>query len=249
MNGNTNGIVPTVDLATNSFPYPMYGGYGNNGFLGGEGIWALILIALLFGNGNWGGNFGGNNVATTDFVSSQFTQNSLQDLATQMSTGFANTNSNISNGFASAATNTCNLRADVLTGNMGIQNSILDSKYANALSAGQTQRDVLVQTTQLENQLSNVALSNQAHIDSCCCDIKSLIREDGEKTRSLITQNTIQDLRDKLTNANNQLSDQAVISAVRPYPVPSYLVSSPYSSIYNGFGGFYGNGFFGNTVI
>ena len=48
---NSTGIVPTLPL-----------NYGNNdGFFGGDGIWALILLALLFGNGGWGfgGGFGG----------------------------------------------------------------------------------------------------------------------------------------------------------------------------------------------
>jgi hypothetical protein len=58
MNGNS-GITPTVELATTNgaYPYPvMYGngGYGNNGFLGGEGIWAILLFAMIFGNGGWG---------------------------------------------------------------------------------------------------------------------------------------------------------------------------------------------------
>ena len=71
MNGG-NGITPTVELATTNgnngfYPYPvMYGnngGFGNGGFLGGDGIWAILLFALLFGNGNWGngGFLGGNN--------------------------------------------------------------------------------------------------------------------------------------------------------------------------------------------
>lgn len=250
MNGS-NAIQPTVELATtngNGFGYPvmpmMYGGYGNNGFFGGDGIWALLILAVLFGNNGFGfgGNNGWNNVATTDYISSEFTQRDVNNGTQSVLTA-------LSNGFADQATNTCNLRSDVLTGNMSLQNAILDSKYATALGNSNTQRDILVQTTQLENQLSNVALTNQAHIDACCCDIKSLIREDGEQTRALITQNTIQDLRDKLATANNQLSDQNVINAVRPYPIPSYLVSSPYSSIYNGFYGAYGNGFFGNTIV
>ena len=64
MNGNSTGIVPTIDLATNNgaYPYPVYpmmGAYGNNGFGGfGDGWFVLILLALLFGNGGWGG-FGG----------------------------------------------------------------------------------------------------------------------------------------------------------------------------------------------
>lgn len=41
MNGS-NGIVPTVDLATNGAYYG--GGFGNA--FGGDGIWALVLLAL-----------------------------------------------------------------------------------------------------------------------------------------------------------------------------------------------------------
>lgn len=258
MNGN-QGIVPTVDLATNNtypYAYPMMGGYGfgGNGFFGGDGIWAIVLIALLFGNGgfgNWGNN-GYNNVATTDFVSSQFTQNSLQDLSTQICSGFASTNSNISNGFADAATNLCNVRSDILTGNMGLQNAILDSKYASAIGDSNTQRDILIQTTQLENQLSNVALSNQAHVDSCCCEIKQAIREDGEQTRALITQNTIQDLRDRLTAAQDVISDReqtaTLLSRLQPTPIPSYIVSSPYQSLFGNNGCGCGN-YYGTNVI
>lgn len=249
MNGS---IQPTVELATNngSYPYPVMPyayGNGNSGFFGGDGIWALVLLALLF-NGNNGFGFGGgngwNNVATTDYISSEFTQRDINN-------GFQNQSNLISNGFSDNATNICNLRSDVLTGNMGLQNSILDSKYASAMGDANTQRDILLQTTQLENQLSQVALTNQAHIDNCCCAIKSLIREDGDKTRALITSNTIQDLRDKLATANNQLSDQNVINAVLPRSVPAYITASPYQSIFNpyNYGGFYGNGFYGNTII
>lgn len=252
MNGS-NGIVPTVDLATNNtYPYPvMYGNSGfGNGFFGGDGIWALVLLALLFGGNNgWGGfgNNGYNNLATTDYISSEFTQRDINS-------GFQNTNNLISSGFSDNATNICNLRSDVLTGNMGLQNSILDSKYASAIGDSNTQRDILLQTTQLENQLSTVALSNQAHIDSCCCDIKSLIREDGDKTRALITENTIQDLRDRLTAAKDVISDQRtesnIINSLRPYPIPAYLTGSPYVGYGFGFNnGFYGNGFYGNTII
>ena len=166
MNGQ-NGIVPTIDLATNNqYPYPvMYGnGYGNNGIFGGDGIWAIVLLALLFNNGGWGGfggNNGWNNVATTDFVSSEFTQRDINQLSNTTTTGFGNLstqlcnccsdiNSNISNGFYNTATNLCNLRSDILMGN------------AN------TQRDILLQTTQLENQLGMTSLQGLARLDSCC---------------------------------------------------------------------------------
>lgn len=255
MNGS-NGIVPTVDLATNN-TYPYMGGGFGNGFFGGDGIWALVLLALLFGGNNgWGGfgNGGFNNIATTDYISSEFTQRDVNN-------GFQNTNNLISSGFADAATNTCNLRSDVLTGNMGIINAIQDAKFASAIGDNNTQRDVLMQTTQLENQLSQVALSNQAHIDNCCCELKALnlessqrvidtVRNEANDIKSLITSNTIQDLRDKLSNAETVISNNAVINTLAPRSIPAYLTSSPYQSIYSPYyGGFYGNGFYGNTII
>ena len=252
MNGN-NGIVPTIDLATNNNPYPyMNNGFGN-GFFGGDGIWAIVLLALLF-NGGWGG-FGGNNqVATTDFISSEFTQRDISQLSNTTTNGFGNLstqlcnccsdiNSNIANGFYNTANNICNLRSDVL-----------ENRYASALGFANTQRDILMQTTQLENQLGMTSLQGLARLDSCCCDIKSAIKEDGEKTRALITQNTIQDLRDRLTQAKDIISDReqtdTILSRLQPTPTPSYLVSSPYQSLLNtslnsgcGCGNFYGNNF------
>lgn len=258
MNGN-NGIVPTVDLATNNnngFAYPMIPayGYGNNGgFFGGDGIWAIVLLALLFNNGGFGfgGNWGGNNLATTDFVSSEFTQRDISQLANTVTSQYGNLstqlcnccsdiNGNIANGFYNTSNAICNLKGDVL-----------ENRYASALGFSNTQRDILMQTTQLENQLGMTSLQGLARLDSCCCDIKNAIREDGEQTRALITQNTIQDLRDKLASAKDIISDReqtdTLLARLQPTPIPSYLVSSPYQSLLNptlgngcGCGNFYG---------
>lgn len=255
MNGN-NGIVPTVDLATNNtYPYPvMYGnGFGNSGFFGGDGIWALVLLALLFnGNNGWGGfggNNGFNNIATTDYISSEFTQRDVNN-------GFMNLSTQVSNGFSDNATNICNLRSDVLTGNMGLQNSIMDSKYSSLVNAKDIQRDVLMQTTQLENQASINALNNSSQLANCCCELKAQGLENTQRILDAMNQNTIADLREKLNEAQTEISNRniesSIISSVRPYPIPSYIVSSPYQSIYNPFGfnaGFYGNGFYGNTIV
>lgn len=71
-------------------------------------------------------------------------------------------------------------------------------------------------------------------------DIISAIRSEGEATRQLITQGTIQDLRDRLEDrdrqlmtANFQLSQQAqsanLVRELRPCPVPAYPSCSPYA--------------------
>lgn len=275
MNGS-NGIVPTVDLATNNtYPYPVYanGGFGgNSGFFGGDGIWALVLLALLFGNNGWGGfggnnGWGGNNLATTDFVSSEFTQRDISQLSNTTTNGFGNLstqlcnccsdiNGNLANGFYNTANNICNLRSDILTGNMALQNSITDSKYSDLINAKDTQRDILLQTTQLENQAGINALNMQSKLDECCCQLRSEGLANTQKILDTLNNNTIADLREKLNEAQTEISNRniesSIISNVRPYPVPSYIVSSPYQSIYNPYGwnnGFYGNGFFGNTIV
>lgn len=50
---------------------------------------------------------------------------------------------------------------------------------------------------------SAIADSNYRMAD-CCCQIKQAIASDGEATRALITQNTIQELRDSLQDAKNE---------------------------------------------
>lgn len=255
MNGNS-GIVPTVDLATNNnngYMYPMFGGYGNGFGFGGDGIWIIVLLALLFGNGNWGGfgNNGWNNVVTTDYVSSEFTQRDInsgfQNTNNLISNGFQNLGNTVTNGFSDNATNICNLRSEVL-----------ENRYANQLAECNTQRDILQQTNELNTNLLTTQLNAQAQLDKCCCDLRAEGIENTQRILDAISSNTIADLREKLNEAQTEISNRniesSIINSVRPYPTPAWLVSSPYQSLYNGFGfgfnnGFYGNGFFGNTIV
>jgi len=226
MNGNS-GIVPTLPIGN------------NGGFFGGDNaIWAIVLLALLF-NGNNGFGFGGNgwnNVATTDYVSSEFTQRDVTSGTQSVLTA-------LSNGFSDASTNLCNVRSDILTGNMGIQNAILSS-------SNNTQRDILTQTNELNTNLLTTALQAQAKMDDCCCSLKAQGIENTQKILDVLSQNTIDDLRSQVNDLKNTITatgiGTSIVNQIRPYPVPSYLVSSPYQSLYNGF---YGSNWYGNTII
>lgn len=253
MNGSS--IQPTVELATtnggNGYPYPVmpYGsGFGSGFGFGGDGIWAIVLIALLFGNNGFGG-FGGNgwnNVATTDYISSEFTQRDVNNGTQSILTA-------LSNGFSDQATNTCNLRSDVLTGNMGIINAVQDSKYSDLINAKDTQRDILLQTTQLENQAGMNALQLQGKLDECCCNLRAQGIENTQKILDVLNQNTIDGLRSEVNDLKNTITANgigtSIVNQVRPYPIPAYPVSSPYTGLYGFNGGFYGNGFYGNTIV
>lgn len=69
------------------------------------------------------------------------------------------------------------------------------------------------------------------------CDITNAIHAEGEATRALINQNTMQELRDQLQAAQLQLGNlsqtNTLISALRPFPQPAYITCSPYTSASN----------------
>lgn len=66
------------------------------------------------------------------------------------------------------------------------------------------------------------------------CDIVNAIHAEGEATRGLITQNTIQELRDNLQAAQLQLGNysqtQTLINELRPCAKPAYITCSPYET-------------------
>lgn len=221
-------------------------GYDYDGFGGGAG-WFWIIIVLFAFMGNGFGN--GNNLATTDFVSSQFTQRDIADVNTNVNNGFQNTNNAISAGFGRTNDNICDLKTTVLTGDMGLANEVLENRYANQLSECQTQRDILTQTNELNTNLLTTALQAQSNMDNCCCDLKAQGIENTQKILDALNQNTIDNLRSEVNDLKNTITangiGSTIINSVRPYPIPSYTVSSPYV----GLTGFYGSNWYGNTIV
>ena len=113
----------------------------------------------------------------------------------------------------------------------GLENGLCDGFYA--------------QNTNLLNGFSGIS----REIASCCCetnrnidgvrydaqkntcDIITAVHEEGEKTRSLIKENEIQVLRDKVAElqlAQSQCAQNAYLTnTIRPYPVPAYPACRP----------------------
>ena len=142
--------------------------------------------------------------------------------------GAAATQQDVANGFSFN---------NLDNGIRGLKRGLCDVGYAN-----------LQQTNQLSAQLAQVGFQNQ---QCCCetnrnidavrfenakntCDITTAIHNEGEQTRALITANVMQELRDKNTAYQLQLSNQAqtanLISQLRPFSTPAYITCSPYQS-------------------
>ena len=152
-----NGIQPTVELATNNgtYPYPVVygnnGGFGNGGFFGGDGIWAIVLLALLFNNGGWGG-FGGNG--NNDFA---WLSNGQKDIMTNTNNGFdtlhlSNQLEGNRDAINSLSNQLCNCCADM--------NQTVSNGFFNA--------EISANNRQMANMNTAFDLSRQ--FADCCCE-------------------------------------------------------------------------------
>ena len=129
----------------------------NGGFFGNEGLWAVIILAILFGVGRngLGGNGGGDGMSVLPYV---------------MNGGFnasgADTRAAISDGFA---------QNNLARGIQGIQQGLCDSTYAlnNAITGGFAQNNIalLQGFNGVQSQLCTLASQNQ----QCCCETQRAI--------------------------------------------------------------------------
>ena len=208
----------------------------NNDLMGGAGFWWVIVFLIVAGMFNGNGFGFGNNVANDSLLNEEFIKRDI-----------FNTNQNVSNtacqtqrdildtkyGLGSEIqTNRYNLGTEIMQNRFNCsqnacttQKEVLQNRYDNAIGQANLQKDILLGNKDIQAQMAQ-----------CCCDLKTAMHAEGEATRALITENTIQDLRDRLAVANSAITSQSiandVIGAVRPYPQPAYITCSPYQSAY-----------------
>lgn len=213
MNGNS-GITPTVELATTNgaYPYPvMYGngGFGNNGFLGGDGIWAILLFALLFGNGGWGnGGFGfGGNSFDNGYA---WLSNGQKEIMNNTNNGFdtlhlSNQIEGVRDGVYGLSNQLCNSTADVVS---AVNNGFSNAEIAN------NSRQIANMQQAFNSQIATLQGFNNlgSRFDDCCCEnrlancqTQNIIQNEGNATRFADANNT----RDIITNATS--NTQAIL--------------------------------------
>lgn len=177
---------------------PYISGGNNGGMWGGDGIWAILLLALLgFGGRGYGYGSGSGaealgyelgKVATTNDVASGFNNSALlgnqNEIKLAMTQGFAGLNTVIGQGFA------------------GITHQIGDCCCATQRLIERSTSDLLV------NQNANT----QRIIDYLT----------GEKIESLRAENVA--LKGRLSN-NEQSA--YIINALSPQARPAYIVPNP----------------------
>lgn len=201
-----NGIQPTVELATNNgnaYPYPVYPMYnngfgGSNGFLGGDGIWAILLFALLFGNGGWGnGGFGfGGNSFDNGYA---WLSNGQKEIMSNTNNGFdtlhlSNQLEGTRDGIYSLSNQLCNV------GNT-ITSAINTSAYNAEIAANNRAMNQMQDTFALSRQFADCCCENRLGI----ANLNSTILSENCADRYASAQNT----RDIIENANR--NNQAIL--------------------------------------
>ncbi len=202
-------------------------------FGGGNGTWVWVFF-LFFLLAWGGGGFGfGNNAAAQgaltraelyDGLNYNQLENAVRGIQNGLCDGFYAQNTTMLQGMNGIQSQLCQ-------GFNGVNSNIAESRFAAQQCCCETNRNI--DAVRYENARNT-------------CDIVNAIKADGDATRALMTQNTIQELRDNLQAAQLQLGNlsqtQTIINAVRPFPTPSYITCSPYTAA-NGYGAYgCGNG-------
>lgn len=212
MNGS---IQPTVELATTNgaTAYPVFygnnGGFGNGGFLGSEGIWAILLFAMIFGNGGWGnGGFGfGGNGFDNGYA---WLSNGQKEIMNNTNNGFdtlhlSNQIEGVRDGVYGISNQLCNSTADVVS---AVNNGFSNAEIAN------NSRQIANMQQAFNSQIATLQGFNglQKSLDTCCCEnrlatcqTQNIVQNEANATRFADANNT----RDIITNATS--NTQAIL--------------------------------------
>lgn len=237
---------------------------GNNrddGFLGGDGIWAIIVFAMIFGWGGFGNGWGnGGNGGATPFAAGALTQADLQrGFDTQAIVGKLDGITNgICDGFYAANNN-------MLTGFNGINTNIMQTGYGIQQAINADTIANMQNTNALQSQLANCCCETREAIqgvnynmaqNTCALqntmntNTRDIIDSQNSGTRAILDylcQEKIsylqaenndlrraasQDRQSALLTTAMSAQTQQIINSVNPQAVPAYVVPNPNAYAY-----------------
>ncbi|MBQ3330789.1 MAG: hypothetical protein IJG87_06385 [Ruminococcus sp.] len=202
---------------------PAYGGGYNNGFMGGDGWW-IILLLLAF-NGGWGmGGFGGgmwgmeglypwlnNSQNINDGFRDQMLQTSVSGISDRITAGFGDVQNALCSGFAGVNANITNAQMANMQSIFGVQSALQNCCCENRAGIAD-----LKYTVATENCADRAALSD---------GIRDLLAATQAQTQTILTQlcndkieqknDTIAQLRQELLFARGQASQDVQTAALR----------------------------------
>ena len=217
------GEVPTVVQGN---------GYNNGGFFGSDGIWAILLFAMIFGNG-WGGNFGGGYGNNFLYDVNANTNRGFDQLA--LTTGIDSLQTAVSNGFANAQVQNCNSTNSLLQAINGLSSNFANCCCENKLGIADLKYTVATENCAdrqaLNEGIRDIIASNtantQAILDKLC---QQEIDAKNDLISTLRSQLSLADLRASQVaqtaeiRQNNATVANQLVAELRSCPIPAQPV-------------------------
>lgn len=236
-------------------------GRNNDGMWGGDGWWAIIIFAMIFGWGGFGngwGGFGGNGGAMQGYATqadiqrgfdNQAVIGKLDGIANGLCDGFYAVNNGMLTGFNGINTN-------ILQTGYGIQQAINADTVAGMQNANALQTQLANCCCETREAIQgvnyNMAQNTCALQNTMNSNTRDIIENQNAGTRAVLDYLCAKenaDLRDKVQKlelaasqsaqnayiaANQEAQTAELIRRINPMPVPSYNVPAPYP--YAGYG-------------
>lgn len=228
----------------------------NGGFWGGDGWWAIIIFAMIFGwgNGGWGGFGGGNGggyaatAATQADIQRGFDNSAaigkLDGINNGLCDGFYAVNTGLLTGFNSANTAMLQgfnaLAASQAQGVNALQAQLAQCCCDNKAGLADLKYTMATDTCAVTNAINGAArdiidsnnAGTRAILDYLCQDKIASLQAENNDLRRAASQDRQNAL---LTTAMTAQTNQIIGTLRQPNPVPAYQVPNP-NAIYNGCG-------------
>ena len=222
------------------------GNSNRGGMFGGDGWWAIIIFALIFGWGNGGYGFGGGNsggvtdgyVLASDFANVErkidAVNNGVCDgfyaMNTGMLNGFAGVTQAVNSGFSTAELSRANQQAALMQQLNAMQRSADNCCCENRAAIAQVRYDMATQACDTRNTIQNATRDITDNQNAGTREILNFLT--NNRLRELEAENSTLKLAASQAAQNNYL-----VSALRPSPIPAYQVQNPYCCNTNGCSG------------
>lgn len=204
-----------------------------NGMFGGDGWWAIILFAMIFGWGRGGfGGFGGGSAGepvTTADLCSQFNFNDLQGSVRGIQQGICDStyalNNSIMSGFHGVDNAVCNLGYQVQQGfnTLGYQQKDCCCETQRLIERGFCDIGNHI-NTQTRDLIDNQNANTRQIMDFLVGSKIETLQAENQSLRLSASQ----DRQNALLTTAMQAQTQQLIDRIAPYPIPSYGVPAPY---------------------
>lgn len=216
------------------------GGNNNGSFMNGDGWWAIILFALIFGYGRngFGGGFGGgsgigeNYVLATDFATIERKLDSVNSgicdatfaLNNTVTNGFFGVQNSLTQGFAG-------LNTALLQGNYNLSSQFADCCCKTQRAIDGVNYNMATNTCAITNAIN---MGVRDIVDNQNANYRA-IHEELVANKLEAKNDRIAELQDKLYRADlrasqaqqsNYITD-TIINKLSPCPNPAYIVPNP----------------------